>query len=323
VFFGRERLVAEMVARLAGAPLMAIVGPSGSGKSSACAPGCSPRWRGVLPGLERWAIALLRPGAHPLRALEPATERRRAARCWRSTSSRSFHRLPRRGRARRVRRRARRARGGRARQTLVLIAVRADFYGHCAAYPELARLAAPTTCWSADAPRRAAARDRAPRAARRAARRPRARRRAGGGRRRRAGRPAAAVLVAARALAAARRAAPADVRYEQAGGVRGAVARLAERAYARLEPERQEIARRILLRLAGRGRATRSCAVASRSPSSRAPVSPNLGGARRRAPGDRRRGEVEVAHEALLREWPRLRGWLRGGRRGAPRARAR
>ena len=33
-FCGRERLIAEMVARLAGAPLMGIVGPSGSGKSS-------------------------------------------------------------------------------------------------------------------------------------------------------------------------------------------------------------------------------------------------------------------------------------------------
>ena len=43
VFFGRERLVAEMVARLTGAPLMGIVGPSGSGKSSALRAGCSPR----------------------------------------------------------------------------------------------------------------------------------------------------------------------------------------------------------------------------------------------------------------------------------------
>ena len=34
-FFGRERLVAEMVARLAGAPMLGLVGPSGSGKSSA------------------------------------------------------------------------------------------------------------------------------------------------------------------------------------------------------------------------------------------------------------------------------------------------
>ncbi len=92
--------------------------------------------------------------------------------------------------------------------------------------------------------------------------------------------------------------------------MRGAVARLAERAYARLEPERQEIARRILLRLAGRARATRSCAAACRSPSSRAPASRDAGGAGRRAPVTIGEGEVEVAHEALLREWPRLRAWL-------------
>ena len=73
-FFGRERLVAEMVARLAGAPLMGIVGPSGSGKSSALRAGLLPALAaGVLPGSERWALALLRPGEHPLRALEQAT----------------------------------------------------------------------------------------------------------------------------------------------------------------------------------------------------------------------------------------------------------
>ena len=43
-FFGRERLVAELVARLVGAPLLAVVGPSGSGKSSVVGPGCCRRW---------------------------------------------------------------------------------------------------------------------------------------------------------------------------------------------------------------------------------------------------------------------------------------
>jgi hypothetical protein len=74
VFFGRERLVAEMVARLAGAPLMGIVGPSGSGKSSALRAGLLAAVAGgVLPGSERWTLAVLRPGEHPLRALEQAT----------------------------------------------------------------------------------------------------------------------------------------------------------------------------------------------------------------------------------------------------------
>ena len=39
--------------------------------------------------------------------------------------------------------------------------------------------------------------------------------------------------------------------YEQTGGVRGAVARLAEAAYTRLDGEQREQARRILLRLSG------------------------------------------------------------------------
>ena len=82
VFFGRERLVAEMVARLAGAPLLGIVGPSGSGKSSALRAGLLPALAaGVLPGSDGWAIALLRPGAHPLaraRAGDRAARRPRA-----------------------------------------------------------------------------------------------------------------------------------------------------------------------------------------------------------------------------------------------------
>ncbi|MGH2967703.1 MAG: hypothetical protein ACRDK0_01375, partial [Solirubrobacteraceae bacterium] len=35
LFFGRERLVAELVARLPGTSLLGVIGPSGSGKSSA------------------------------------------------------------------------------------------------------------------------------------------------------------------------------------------------------------------------------------------------------------------------------------------------
>jgi DNA-binding SARP family transcriptional activator len=42
-FFGREQLVAELTARLVGAPLLGVVGPSGSGKSSASGPGSCPR----------------------------------------------------------------------------------------------------------------------------------------------------------------------------------------------------------------------------------------------------------------------------------------
>src|SRR5688572_4633292 len=62
-----------MVARLAGAPLMGVVGPSGSGKSSALRAGLMASLAaGVLPGSERWTPVLLRPGERPMRALEQA-----------------------------------------------------------------------------------------------------------------------------------------------------------------------------------------------------------------------------------------------------------
>jgi len=73
-FFGRERLVAEMVARLAGAPLLAVVGPSGSGKSSAMRAGLlAALRRGALPDSQGWRQELVRPGEHPMRALERST----------------------------------------------------------------------------------------------------------------------------------------------------------------------------------------------------------------------------------------------------------
>jgi DNA-binding SARP family transcriptional activator len=90
VFFGRERLVGEMVARLAGAPLMAIVGPSGSGKSSALRAGLLPALAsGVLPGSDRRRQVLLRPGEHPAAALADATAGASSGWSSRSTSSRS------------------------------------------------------------------------------------------------------------------------------------------------------------------------------------------------------------------------------------------
>jgi DNA-binding SARP family transcriptional activator len=73
-FFGREQLVAQLVARLVGTPLLAIVGPSGSGKSSALRAGLLPALAaGVLPGSERWEQVVIRPGEHPTRELRRLT----------------------------------------------------------------------------------------------------------------------------------------------------------------------------------------------------------------------------------------------------------
>lgn len=80
-FFGRERLVAELAQRLAaGQPFLAIVGASGSGKSSIVRAGLTPALAArdasaaaapAAPGL-RWRAAVLTPTAHPLQALAAA-----------------------------------------------------------------------------------------------------------------------------------------------------------------------------------------------------------------------------------------------------------
>ncbi|HSJ00494.1 MAG TPA: BTAD domain-containing putative transcriptional regulator [Patescibacteria group bacterium] len=66
-FFGREALVERLVAAIgAGQRLLALVGPSGSGKSSVVAAGLVPRLRaGVVPGSERWTIVSLALGPDP------------------------------------------------------------------------------------------------------------------------------------------------------------------------------------------------------------------------------------------------------------------
>jgi DNA-binding SARP family transcriptional activator len=74
-FFGREALVERLIERLSeGGPLarfLAVVGPSGSGKSSVVKAGLIPALRhGAIPGSEGWYIVTLTPGAHALRNLE-------------------------------------------------------------------------------------------------------------------------------------------------------------------------------------------------------------------------------------------------------------
>jgi basic membrane lipoprotein Med (substrate-binding protein (PBP1-ABC) superfamily)/DNA-binding SARP family transcriptional activator len=73
-YFGRERLVAELLHELtAGRRFLALVGPSGSGKSSVLHAGLIPALRaGAAPGSERWSIAALVPGTRPLEDLDRA-----------------------------------------------------------------------------------------------------------------------------------------------------------------------------------------------------------------------------------------------------------
>ena len=69
-YAGRERLVAEVVARMPGSRLLALVGASGSGKSSLMRAGLlAALQRDVLPGSATWRVVTLRPGPHPMAEL--------------------------------------------------------------------------------------------------------------------------------------------------------------------------------------------------------------------------------------------------------------
>ena len=70
LFFGRERLVAEMVARLGDHGFLGVIGPSGSGKSSAVRAGLVPALEGGAIAGTSWVRAILRPGAEPMRELD-------------------------------------------------------------------------------------------------------------------------------------------------------------------------------------------------------------------------------------------------------------
>jgi WD40 repeat protein/DNA-binding SARP family transcriptional activator len=100
--------------------------------------------------------------------------------------------------------------------------------------------------------------------------------------------------------------------YQSTGGIRGAVAQSAERVYDELSPEERVMLRHLLLRLVASGEEGE--VVRTRVP--RRQVSGDadheqlietLVRARLVTSGD---GVVELAHEALVREWPRLRTWL-------------
>jgi WD40 repeat protein/DNA-binding SARP family transcriptional activator len=324
-FFGRERLVAELVARLVGAPLLGVVGPSGSGKSSVARAGLMPALAGgVLPGSERWVRVLMRPGEHPLAELKGAVGGIKGdprvvlvVDQFEETFTACHDEDERAAFASELVRVARDQHG----RGLVVLAIRADHYGNCAAYPALAGMLAENHVLVGPM---------SPDELRRAVELPA----------QRAGleveprlvsallddveeAPGALPLLSAALLDIWQRRDGRVLRhtaYLETGGVQRAVARLAEDAYAQLDADQQVLARSLLVRLAREG--------------------PDGAVERRRVPlaeldiqrspdaqrvfelfADRRlltvsAGSVELAHEALLREWPRLAGWIEEDRAG-------
>ena len=104
--------------------------------------------------------------------------------------------------------------------------------------------------------------------------------------------------------------------YATAGGVKGAIAHTADAVYGHLSPEQQEQARRIFLRLTELGEGTQD--TRRRAPLSElipnGEAGPTVQGLLKTLADARlvtiSEDTAEVAHEALIREWPALRAWL-------------
>jgi DNA-binding SARP family transcriptional activator/WD40 repeat protein/energy-coupling factor transporter ATP-binding protein EcfA2 len=309
-FYGRERIVSDLVARLVGSSFVGIVGPSGSGKSSLLQAGLLPALAGgVLPGSDRWPALLLRPGEHP--HLEPP-EGERAVVAVDQLEELFTVCAEEAERARFLTCLAELA----GRGALVVVTLRADFYGRFAAHPRFAELLSRNHVLVGPMERDEL---------RRAIELPAAR--AGLQVERElvdalvddvASGAGALPLLSAALLELWRQRDGPQLRYEpyrRSGGVRGAVARLAETAFAELDAQDQDHARGLLLRLAADAD---EAVVRRRLPL--AEIGAGLGHVVDVLTEARlltvREGTLEISHEALLTEWPRLRAWLDEGREG-------
>jgi WD40 repeat protein/DNA-binding SARP family transcriptional activator len=347
LFFGRERLIAELVTHLVAPGLLGVVGPSGSGKSSLVRAGLLPALAdGVLPGSAHWTRVLMRPGEHPLGELARAAHRAGPQRTGAlseeggaadqpiraltdADNGEGWGRLvlvvdqfeevftscrDERERAALLAALATAAQAADGYASVVLV-LRADYYGHCAADRALAELLA------AD---HALVGPMTEQELRCAIERPAER----AGLRLEpgltdqllqdvAGEPGGLPLLSTALLECWQHRQGRTLTlagYAETGGVKGAVARLADRTFGRLDPSQQVAARRLLLRLAGPGEG--ELVVGRRVPLAELDLEhdPDLGAALAALTDARlliaAEATVEVAHEALLRQWPRLRGWL-------------
>ncbi|MER5265146.1 XRE family transcriptional regulator [Actinosynnema sp. NPDC002837] len=106
--------------------------------------------------------------------------------------------------------------------------------------------------------------------------------------------------------------------YEAAGGVQHAIAQTAERTYTSLERHQRAVARQVFLRLTALGDGTED--TKRRLPRAELDHDVDVDVVLDRLAHARLltldRDSVEIAHEALIRSWPRLRGWLAEDREG-------
>ncbi|PRY40389.1 WD-40 repeat-containing protein [Umezawaea tangerina] len=305
-FFGRERLVEEVRARLADHRFVGVLGVSGAGKSSLLR-------AGLLPGLR---AALFTPGARPMRELArvlaehpPGDELVVVVDQFEEVFTLCRDESERARFIDALLAEAESDVGARR----VVVGIRADFYHRCAAHTGLARALAEAQVAvgpmsSDELPQaiikpavQAGCTVEGPLLAKIIADA--------------TGQAGMLPLVSHALLETWRRRrgnALTVAGYEASGGIHGAIAQTAEQVYTALDPGRQRRARQILLRLITLGEGNEDtrrrvpCGELDDDPDTAA-VLDALARARLVALD---RDSVEIAHEALIRSWPRLRDWL-------------
>lgn len=311
LFFGRRAAAATAVERLAAHPFLAVIGASGSGKSSLVEAGVLPAIvAGADPG--EWRVEVISPGItrdivdHRWDPANGDTRRlivvdplEHLFTQWSDPSARAAF----------------------VRQVLsvadmVIVVLRADFYGECAAIPELAEAVSEHQLllgpMSDDELRDAIEQPAAV-----------SRLLVEAGLTELlvddvAGEPGALPLLSHALVEtwARRNGRTLTIAgYRAAGGVRGAMARTADATYEAFDRHSQDLVRKVFLRLVEPGEGTQDTR-------RKAPITElqsaaggddvhtvleELAGARLVSIDT---DGVEVAHETLIREWPRLRGWL-------------
>jgi Novel STAND NTPase 1 len=323
--------VSDLVARLAESTLVGIVGPSGIGKSSLLRAGLlSALSRGALPGSASWRQLLVRPGERPCAELARALggEELDVVLSGVTPGDRLvvavdqleelFTVCEHEGERVAFLDQLASAACDTERRVLLVVALRADFYGRCATYTRFAELLSSSHVLVGPMRREELARAIESPAARAGLQVERALVEDLVGDV--AGEPGGLPLLSTMLLELWRvrdgRVLRLE-RYAASGGVRGAVARLAEDAYVRLDEPGRRVARGLLLRLA---HGEDGALVRRRLPVAEleriggaVPVLAALTDARLLTASD---GEIEISHEALLKEWPRYRAWLEEDRVG-------
>ncbi|MFI5895742.1 hypothetical protein ACIA5D_37170 [Actinoplanes sp. NPDC051513] len=297
-FFGRRRILAELLRMMDEHRFVAVFGASGSGKSSLLR-------AGLIPACRSEHVCLITPGGSPREALRPAATagllvvdqfEELFTHCADPSERSAF-----------VDELATRR---------VVIGVRADFYARCAESAPLAGLLAganlPVGPLTADELREVVTEPA---------------RRAGLSVERAlvtkvvadAERQPGALPLVSHALLETWRQRRGDVLtvagYEAAGGMSGAIAQTAESVFRSLDEPERETAREVLTRLVTLGEGLpdtrRRCRRDELDQPGADPVLAKLADARLLVLGV---DTVEIAHEALIRAWPRLDDWLHADR---------